>query len=344
MEFIGALKIKDGLFIGDEFAAQDLEFVVANKVTHIINCASKQVANHWEAIGVKYFSLYWQDSDIQVIVDKNELLFSKLYEFIESTLAQGESVLVHSARGQCRCICVVTVYMMRKYRWNLFKTLEFINFRRPDMDVRPNFLSQLAHLEQKYAKKGLICSSDWDHTEGLTDEELLLRNTYLNAQLGPIAEESPSTEQEKSNLIKWADNGENVKEKLVDINHTEAKNPVVNGFVVVHSSIKGGNKETRVPSTKPKKRVLNKVEEIFGNLKNTKVEKVIKLGQNDLAKLTASLEENWLEVKRVPKSVKNSLQGRSFSATQKNMKEKVSPGKKTRPKTGNSPHRGKRNN
>jgi hypothetical protein len=38
---IGAIKIKDGLFIGDEFAAQDLEFVVTNKVTHIINCAKR---------------------------------------------------------------------------------------------------------------------------------------------------------------------------------------------------------------------------------------------------------------------------------------------------------------
>ena len=41
MEILGAVKIKDGLFVGDEFAAQDLEFVVANKVTHVINCAAK---------------------------------------------------------------------------------------------------------------------------------------------------------------------------------------------------------------------------------------------------------------------------------------------------------------
>ena len=107
MEFIGALKVKDGLFIGDEFSAQDLEFVVANKVTRIINCASKQVANHWEAIGVKYFSLYWQDSDNQVIFDNKSHVFNKIFEFIESTLNIGESVLVHSVRGQCRCICVV---------------------------------------------------------------------------------------------------------------------------------------------------------------------------------------------------------------------------------------------
>ena len=38
-DIMGAIKIKDGLFIGDEFSAQDLEFIVANKVTHIINCA-----------------------------------------------------------------------------------------------------------------------------------------------------------------------------------------------------------------------------------------------------------------------------------------------------------------
>ena len=32
LDFIGAIKVKDGIFIGDEFAAQDLEFIVTNKV------------------------------------------------------------------------------------------------------------------------------------------------------------------------------------------------------------------------------------------------------------------------------------------------------------------------
>ena len=34
---IGAIKVKDGLFIGDELAAQDLEFLITNKVSSIIN-------------------------------------------------------------------------------------------------------------------------------------------------------------------------------------------------------------------------------------------------------------------------------------------------------------------
>jgi len=45
---------------------KDLEFVVANKVTHIINCAGKQIENHWERIGVAYLTFFWLDQDNQV--------------------------------------------------------------------------------------------------------------------------------------------------------------------------------------------------------------------------------------------------------------------------------------
>jgi hypothetical protein len=29
---------------------------------------------------------------------------------------------------------------MRKYRWTLLKTLEFLNSRRPDLEIRINFI------------------------------------------------------------------------------------------------------------------------------------------------------------------------------------------------------------
>ena len=40
--------------------------MVANKVTHIINCAGKQIQNHWEPIGVAYLTFFWLDQDNQV--------------------------------------------------------------------------------------------------------------------------------------------------------------------------------------------------------------------------------------------------------------------------------------
>ena len=60
-DMIGAIKIKDGLFIGDEMAAQDLEFVVANKVTRIINWSGKEIPNHWEPIGITYMTFFGGD-------------------------------------------------------------------------------------------------------------------------------------------------------------------------------------------------------------------------------------------------------------------------------------------
>ena len=343
MEFIGALKVKDGLFIGDEFSAQDLEFVVANKVTHIINCASKQVANHWEAIGIQYYSLYWQDSDYQVIMDKKGQNFDKLYDFIESTLVTGESVLVHSVRGQCRCICVVATYMMRKYRWNLFKTLEFLNFRRPDMEIRPSFLNQLTVLEKKYIKKGMIISSDWTAVEGLTDEELLLRNTYLNAQLGPIIEEAEETLKEKSFILNWADNGEDDKEKLADIFHPSAKNPVENGILIIRSSMKGGIQESRVALVKPKRKNNVKADGLLGTTPVNTL-KVNKIDSDELLKLTASLEESLKNGKKVQRvGSKNLMQPRSASASHKLVNDRSTPRKKNRQKSGASPNRTNRN-
>lgn len=48
-----------------------MEFVVANKVTHVVNCAGKEVPNHWEAIGVAYLTFNWLDEEHQVIFGNN---------------------------------------------------------------------------------------------------------------------------------------------------------------------------------------------------------------------------------------------------------------------------------
>ncbi len=38
-----AAKLKDGLFLGDFETAQDMEFIMANKISRIINCAGREV-------------------------------------------------------------------------------------------------------------------------------------------------------------------------------------------------------------------------------------------------------------------------------------------------------------
>jgi protein-tyrosine phosphatase len=117
--------------------------VSANKVTHVINCAAKQVPNHYKAIGIKYLPLLWLDSDNQTLFDLQDKTTSRIFEFIESAARKGESILVHSVRGQSRAASALACYFMIKYRWSLIKTLEFLDSRRPKLEIKASFIQQL---------------------------------------------------------------------------------------------------------------------------------------------------------------------------------------------------------
>jgi len=85
-----------------------------NKVTHIINCAGRQIPCHWEPIGVKYLFFNWLDNDQQVILDSKDITATTCFHFIEEAANSTESVLIHSVRGKNRACCVVAAYLMRK--------------------------------------------------------------------------------------------------------------------------------------------------------------------------------------------------------------------------------------
>jgi protein-tyrosine phosphatase len=258
MEIIGAIKVKDALFIGDEWAAQDLEFVVANKVTHIINCSARQVPNHWEPIGVTYLTYYWFDHDSQVILDSKDTVFRETYAFIERAVEQGESVLIQSVRGQSRCIVITAAYLMRKYRWSLFKTLEFLNSRRADIDIRPNFVHQLAALESRLSAQNLgPKTSKWTELSGepvVENEEVVLRNTYLNSQPRIYPEHSlqDGGDGQQITRLSWPDKNTGNTKMLVDISPDTCKNTIENGYVILKSCIKGKKAEYRLPVYRPK--------------------------------------------------------------------------------------------
>lgn len=242
---IGAIKIKDALFIGDELAAQDLEFVVSNKVSHIVNCAGREIPNHWEPVGIEYLTFYWVDQDNQVLFDPEDNITNEILNFIDEALENGESCLVHSIRGQSRASVALSAYFMQKYRWSLYKTLEFLNSRRPDLEIRAAFVSQLADFEQKLISQGRgPQTAHWnevadnqivlDKNRFYPDEELILRNTFLNAQLGfnksyeKSRDTSQATKQENETSeadptqgrIKWIDDNQDKKD-ILRTNHSD---------------------------------------------------------------------------------------------------------------------------
>ncbi len=112
-----AAKLKDGLFLGDFETAQDMEFIMANKITRIINCAGREVGNMWDRSGVKYLTYFWPETGNCVIFDESNAVLDEIYGTIEEALEAHEAVLIHSIDGASRACFCAAVYFILKYRW-----------------------------------------------------------------------------------------------------------------------------------------------------------------------------------------------------------------------------------
>ncbi|KAL4492919.1 hypothetical protein ABPG72_020698 [Tetrahymena utriculariae] len=264
---IGAIKIKDGLFIGDEYAAQDLEFVITNKVTHIINCAGQSIGNIWEQIGVMYLTFPWTQSDQQILFDEQDEILNEIVKFIDEAAEAGESILVHSVKGQSRACCVLASYFMKKYNWALLKTLEFLNSRRPDLEIRSSFFQQLTNLSKKLQITGSgAMIQDWNEISyfpnGIVNvEELIIRNTFLNSRNAPVADifsdeqiQLQMMRKEKKDKLTWNDIHHNRDLHVAVFPNLDTFNPIQHyrssslNKKSIKSCLKGSNKHSRVGS------------------------------------------------------------------------------------------------
>ncbi|CEM11682.1 unnamed protein product [Vitrella brassicaformis CCMP3155] len=238
MDILGAVKVKDGLFVGDELSAHDFEFLLANKVSHVVNCAGRQVPNNYENIGIQYLTYFWMDHDNQLILDNRDQVANEVAAFIQESVDEGESVLIHSFRGQSRSCCIVVAYLMKRYQWSLEKTIEYLTSRRGDIQIKRGFMKQLEDYEKRLFGPNLNKKRSVDWNDGpvadLDSEELLLRNTYINSRNDNLASTQPSSPSapgpgEPSNgtrRLAWADRGADDKERLETTNLSSSAAPL----------------------------------------------------------------------------------------------------------------------
>ena len=73
---------------------------------------------------------------------------------------------------------------MKKYRWTVAKSIEFLTSKKQDIDIMKPFLTQLNNFESRLTKVNNIRSSDWiaDNTSNLDYEETIMKNTFLNTR------------------------------------------------------------------------------------------------------------------------------------------------------------------
>ncbi len=100
--------------------------------------------------------------------------------------------------------------------------MEFLNSRRPDLEIRANFIHQLTSYENHLVSQGAgPKTSKWtevyEKTNEFENEELLLRNTYLNAQMGPFADFSAGGDRGRPAKVKWTDTDTREKPTLATV-------------------------------------------------------------------------------------------------------------------------------
>ena len=74
---------------------------------------------------------------------------------------------------------------MHRYRWGLIKTLEFLNSKKPGLEMTASLLKKLLSYESTLESDNIgFLSRDWDnlfeHGE-YYEEELILVNSYKNS-------------------------------------------------------------------------------------------------------------------------------------------------------------------
>jgi len=119
---------------------------------------------------------------------------------------------------------VIATYIMRKFRWGLNKTLEFLNSRRPEMELRGSFLNQLQMYEGRLIARGLGPKSQrWNEvsdrqTYHLDNDEVILRNTYVNSLTGPMQPNSDDNCKQRNERLVWRDISSNNDKQLCEEN------------------------------------------------------------------------------------------------------------------------------
>lgn len=91
------------------------------------------------------------------------------------------------------------------YKWGFYKTLEFLDSRRPDLEIRRSFFEQLKFLAERLAATEKV-SESWDHIASqhpdVRNEEIVLRNTFFNSKLEDMDKSMLDGDKKKASKLK----------------------------------------------------------------------------------------------------------------------------------------------
>eukprot|EP01112_Ceratiomyxa_fruticulosa_P018019 TRINITY_DN5709_c0_g1_i1.p1 TRINITY_DN5709_c0_g1~~TRINITY_DN5709_c0_g1_i1.p1 ORF type:complete len:204 (-),score=36.07 TRINITY_DN5709_c0_g1_i1:363-974(-) len=133
--------IIDGLFLGSQDAAVNLEGLKTNNVTHLLNVAT--------GVSIQNAHLFnYRNVEILDLEETSIIsYFDRCFEFIDNALKQGEGVLVFCNAGVSRSASVVIGYLMKTRRHSYEGAYQLVKASRPSIQPNRGFVIQLKSYE-----------------------------------------------------------------------------------------------------------------------------------------------------------------------------------------------------
>ncbi|CAF1328022.1 unnamed protein product [Rotaria magnacalcarata] len=141
--------IIDGLFIGSESNARNLEELSSTQIRHIVNVTSHVPAYHSDQFN--YYHISADDTQKQNLLNH----FDQAYKFIHKAIENNEKVLVHCVAGISRSPAIVISFLMRYAQMNMKDAYEFVKKKRPIVSPNINFMGQLLQYETKLREQNI---------------------------------------------------------------------------------------------------------------------------------------------------------------------------------------------
>jgi dual specificity MAP kinase phosphatase len=136
-------EILNGLFIGSESNAKNLEELSSEHIRYIVNVTSHVPLYHSDQF--QYYHIPADDTQKQNLLD----YFDQVYTFISNAIENKERVLVHCVAGISRSPAIVISFLMRYAHMNMNDAYELVKTKRSIVSPNLNFMGQLLQYEKK---------------------------------------------------------------------------------------------------------------------------------------------------------------------------------------------------
>ncbi|MFX1535578.1 MAG: dual specificity protein phosphatase family protein [Promethearchaeota archaeon] len=131
-----------GLFVGSFAAAQKLEHLKEQGITHIVNCSRELPLYHSGKF--EYLHVKLTDNTTQNII----CAFPAVINFIHQARNSGGVILVHCASGSSRSGTIAIAYLLALEGKGLDETIEIVQKQRSQVCPNPGFLKQLSYFHR----------------------------------------------------------------------------------------------------------------------------------------------------------------------------------------------------